>query len=237
LNVAKGTVISFLEDDDLFFANKLEIVYKEFKKDINIVYYHNLCVPINENGKAININNMQTSPYANMSSISIKKSIVKIHNADKINALLDILMYLYALESNKKIIRGKEKLTYYMFHNSASNIVSNNFEEVVKSITTSSYLNLNNYIFFNNLLHSKKAINFLNSQITGTQIYIYIFGSNEIPRKLLNFIINNSGSSGGPKNRVALFLSYLLIKVYPKSRKYIINKLWNIHSKRVNEVI
>ena len=113
---AKGEIISFLDDDDLFFKDKLDIVYKEFKKDIDIVYYHNLGVSINENGKTIIINSIQTVPDFNMSSISIKKSIITINNVDKISALPDTLMYLFALESNKKIIRGKEKLTYYTFH-------------------------------------------------------------------------------------------------------------------------
>ena len=52
LNVAKGTVISFLDDDDLFSSNKLEVVYNKFKSNNNICYYHNthitmgLCVQL-----------------------------------------------------------------------------------------------------------------------------------------------------------------------------------------------
>jgi len=234
LDMAGGTVISFLEDDDLFFENKLEIVYKEFKKDNNIVYYHNLYVPINSNGKTINVNNMYTSIDFNMSSISIKKSIVKINKTDKINGTSDVLMYLYVLESNKKIIKGKEKLTYYMFHNSTSNIASNNFEEYRKFLINQADLNLNSYILFNNLFHSRKAINFLNLRITDMQIQKYISGSNEFPSKLINYIINSSGSL---KYRVEFFLACILIKVYPGSRKYIGNKMWDNYRKQVNKMV
>ncbi|QRF75052.1 Glycosyl transferase family 2 [Thermoplasmatales archaeon] len=240
LNVATGDIISFLEDDDLFFENKLDIVYNEFKKDNNVVYYHNLSVPINRNGKAININSVNISIDSNMSSISIRKSIVKFNRANIINILMapDILMYLYALESNKKIIKGKEKLTHHMFHNSASNIVSSNFEEYRKFVFTSSDLVLNNFVFFKSLVHSKKSINYLNSRITHVQIQKYIFGANEVPSKLINYVINSSGSRlGSLKYRVAFFLSCILIKVYPRSRKYISNNVWNIHSKRANEII
>ena len=176
LNIARGTVISFLEDDDLFFENKLDIVYKKFTKDSDIVYYHNLWIPINRNEKIINMDYINTNLDVNMSSISIKKSIVTINKPNKINisTVQDTLMYLYALESNKKIIKGKEKLTYYMLHNSTSNLVCNNFNEYRKNVVAMSNLYLNNYLFFNSLVHSQKAINYLNSKITEAQIYIYI---------------------------------------------------------------
>lgn len=233
ISEANGEIISFLDDDDLFFVDKLSTVYNEFKKDNNIGYYHNLSVPINENGETININGMNASPDFNMSSISIKKSLVKIQNADKINTSQDTLMYLYALESDKNIIKGEEKLTYYMFHNSISNILSNNFEEYRKFIITKSDLNLNKYVLFRNLFHSRKAINYINSRTTDAQIYKYIFGSNKFPSKLINYIINSPGSL---KFKVKLFMSCILIKVYSRSSKYVSNKMWNTHSQRSNEI-
>ncbi len=234
VSASEGEIISFLDDDDLFSKDKLDVVDKEFKEDNNIVYYHNLCVFINRNGNTININTLKNYPDFNMSSISIKKSIVKINKADKINIVPDTLMYLYALESNKKIVIGKEKLTYYMVHNSTANIVTNNFEEYRKSMITSSDLSLNTLILFKNLFYSKKAINFINSRITGGQIYMYIFGSNEFPSKLTNYFIN---SSSNLKYRVVLFLSCILIKVYPSFRKYISNKIWGVQSKLFKDVI
>ena len=186
------------------------------------------------NGKPINVNSMNTYPDFNMSSISIKKSIVKINKADKINISQDTLMYLYALESNKKIINGKEKLTYYMFHNSASNIVSNNFEEYKKIIISNSDLILDSYILFNNFFHSKKAINFLNARTTGVEIDKYIFASDKAPYNLINYIINSFDSL---KRRVVLFSLCILIKIYPRTRKYISNKMWNIHRKWANKII
>ena len=55
-----------------------------------------------------------------------------------------------------------------------------------------------------------------------------------MPSKLINYIIN---SSGNLKYRIALFLSCILIKVYPASREYISNKIWNLHSKWFEELI
>jgi glycosyltransferase involved in cell wall biosynthesis len=233
ISEANGEIISFLDDDDLFFENKLEIVYKEFKKDNNIVYYHNLYMPVNRNGATINENSVYTALDFNMSCISIKKSIIKINEADKINitAIQDVLMYLYALDSNKKIVAGKEKLTYYMLHESSSNIVTNNFEEYKKFVIAQSDLHLNCYIVFNNLFHSKKVVNHLNLRITGLEIHKYIFGSNEIPTRLINYVINGSGSL---KFRIKMFSVCIVIKVYPSARKYIGNKMWNGYMNQAN---
>ncbi len=235
ISEANGEVISFLDDDDLFLENKLDIVYKEFKKDNNVVYYHNLCVSINKNGKTTNIKSLNTVDF-NMSSISIRKSILKINKAERMNISQDTLMYLYALESGKKIIKGKEKLTYYMFHNSTSNIVSNNFEEYRELIITQSNLYLDNFILFNNLFYSKKTIDYLNSRITSIQILKYVYGANETPSKLINYILHST-SIRNFMYRFAFSLIYPLLKAYPKFRKYIGNKMWNIYQKSFNEVI
>lgn len=232
ISEAKGEVVSFLDDDDLFLENKLDTVHNEFKKDANIVYYHNRHFPINKDGKTIEVKS-KYSPDFNMSCISIKKSIVKINHADKIKTSPDILMYLYALESNKQIIRGEEYLTYYMFHNSVSNIGTKNFEDYKKFITTHLNSLLDSCRLFKNSFQSKKAITFLNSLITGTQIRLYLNGPSAFPSKLINFIIYNDDNL---KYRIKLFLACILIKVYPQSRKYSSNRVWSDYCNRSNEM-
>ena len=52
VSASSGGIISFLDDDDLFSSNKLEVVYNKFKSNNNICYYHNthitmgLCVQL-----------------------------------------------------------------------------------------------------------------------------------------------------------------------------------------------
>ncbi|MCW1311663.1 MAG: glycosyltransferase family A protein, partial [Candidatus Rehaiarchaeum fermentans] len=48
---AKGEIICFLEDDDLFYPNKLEYVYNLFNNVKNLGYYKNNYFPINEQGE------------------------------------------------------------------------------------------------------------------------------------------------------------------------------------------
>ncbi len=230
VSVGNGEILVFLDDDDLFAEDKLEVVLNRFKANNNLCYYHNDHITINDEYKQL-IANVDNSIVFNLSSISINKNILNTDNLKQIKTNPDDFMYLSALESDKIIINGKEKLTYYMRHHSASNNLSDNFEGYGKFIITTSNLFLNTYIFFDSLVHTKKAIKFLNSQKTGMQIYKYIFGASEFPPNLINYIINSSGSL---KYRLAFFLACLLIKVYPQSRKYISYKVWDIHSIRSN---
>jgi len=118
---SKGNIISFLDDDDLFFSNKLEYVYNLFKNNSKLVYYHNLPRFIDDNNHILKKSNH--SKEFNMSCISIKKNIIDNDDVRKIFILQDTLMYYFALDSKGKIISNKETLTYYRFHNSVSNAI------------------------------------------------------------------------------------------------------------------
>ena len=212
IRISKGYIISFLEDDD------------KFKNNINLCYYHNLCIPINSKGEPINITRINTSPDFNMSSISIKKSIIKINNANKSILSWDTFMYLFALESNTKILNGKEKLTFYMFHNSLSNIVVKNFEEYRKRTLTLIEEGLKSYYNFAESFNSNKSINFINARITGSKINGYLYGLKEKPENLINYILNNSYTL---KFRIKFLTVYILIKINPNFRQKIYKKAWN----------
>ncbi len=120
LKIARGDVISFLEDDDLFFNNKLEYVYNLFKNNDNLAYYHNATQYINDYGNTIN--KIGTDPAFNISSMSIKKGILNIKIMNNINSAVDTIIYCIAKDSNKKIISNRKILTYYRLHTSASNL-------------------------------------------------------------------------------------------------------------------
>ncbi|SMD30796.1 glycosyltransferase family 2 protein [Picrophilus oshimae] len=160
INESKGDIISFLDDDDLFFNNKLEYVYNLFKKNNNLIYYHNNSKIIDKNGKITKLR--INAPYFNMSSINIKKDIINIDNIiyyiKKISTDQDLFMYLCALESDKKIISNKMELTYYRYHNSTSNTVSSDIKDfnynTVKKLDTI----IDGLYLFKTIFKSKKII-------------------------------------------------------------------------------
>ncbi|BAB60054.1 glycosyl transferase [Thermoplasma volcanium GSS1] len=141
LKASEGEIVSFLEDDDMFDRQKLETVYRKFRENPDIVYYHNNQIIIDENGKEIrkngvlnerklNSTEVRKSPLDinpmlfNMSSISIRRSYYAKY-ADNLSSLithLDDFMLFCALNESTYIYVDKAFLTYYRYHASASNM-------------------------------------------------------------------------------------------------------------------
>ena len=98
---AKGRVLCFLDDDDLFIRNKLDRVYNAFVGTPELVYYRNNIIGIDKFGRKIDfsygntlkkfvINNQESKVndyykfillnyYFNSSSVCIKKDIIMKH--------------------------------------------------------------------------------------------------------------------------------------------------------------
>ncbi|MDG7044903.1 MAG: glycosyltransferase [Nitrososphaerota archaeon] len=114
---SNGEIISFLDDDDLFLPNKLSIIYREFKNN-DLAYYHNNHIKIDEMGNIIE------TPFSllnrpvdfNMSSISIRKSVLDINAIKSLQTAPDTATYISALNSGMKIVDSKKILTYYRIH-------------------------------------------------------------------------------------------------------------------------
>ena len=108
---AKGRIICFLDDDDLFLRTKLNFILRTFQREPSLLYMHNNLVYINEEKKQIKKPNPfekegnfiiepskvsladlirleDLSPGQNMSAISIKKPIL-------INVIKDIDIIKY----------------------------------------------------------------------------------------------------------------------------------------------
>ena len=145
LKYAKGEVICFLEDDDLFEKEKLEFVYKLFKENKDLGYVNNARNYIDEReGKLITgLNKFEKFENSilirqrnllellrldisglnfNNSSISIRKSILSkyISLLKGIPYSVDLCLYLIALDSDLALMLIDKKLTKYRIHNSTS---------------------------------------------------------------------------------------------------------------------
>ena len=135
---ANGEIICFLEDDDKFLPNKLEVVYKVFQNK-NVGFYHNSYYilykdKINKNvlnnmggnfivnPKKIEkqaIKNLMFSPsYFNTSLMSVRKSILDPNLLIKISPAADRDLWVLSLNSNMISIFDKIPLDLYRIHNS-----------------------------------------------------------------------------------------------------------------------
>jgi len=222
LNVANGNIISFLDDYDLFTNNKLEIVYNKFKNNNKLCYYHNGYVPVNDKYEKLNSKG-DKGIAVNMSSISIKKDILNLDNLKKITYNEDDFIYLSAPESNKKIIKGKEKLTYYMFHNSSSQLITTNLYEFKANRIKYENRNLEQFMSFKCMFSSSSALRYTNSRIALIKIVLYFFGVAYPMDNSIYYFANT-----------ILFAKYLLVRLHKKSRIIIVKKLWNEYRKQWN---
>lgn len=153
---AKGEIISFLDDDDMFEKEKLSLVLSEFT-DLSLIYYHNLNSPISEDSsklkgnvqlpiqteltllpdtvesltKALSSRNDMThyTLMFNLSCVSIRKEIL-LKQKMSLESLIDgtdHFVFYISLMENRKMKFDTKYLTLYRVHESASNMLSGEF--------------------------------------------------------------------------------------------------------------
>ncbi|MGC8632150.1 MAG: glycosyltransferase, partial [Thermoprotei archaeon] len=133
LQVARGEVISFLDDDDEFLPGKLKAVYEAFQRGAD--YYHNEMLVINEAGHVLRntarssylIRHDQFGRYlrfmaktgpSNNSSIALKAGLLK-DKADflrRIGMAADHFSFTLGLVSGHTMFLDGTPLTLYRFH-------------------------------------------------------------------------------------------------------------------------
>lgn len=138
---SQGEIICYLDDDDIFDINKIKIIIKAFKEDIN--YFHNRAFKFTNNNKLKSLNSNILEPDSkfqsmynisqtklncrdniefNLSSIAIRKKIL-LPYLDYIKSLkqsTDTLNWFIFLETGGGVCRDERFLTYYRVHGSTS---------------------------------------------------------------------------------------------------------------------
>ncbi|MGB9763523.1 MAG: glycosyltransferase family 2 protein [Minisyncoccia bacterium] len=256
---AKGEVISFLDDDDLFMPKKLETVYNYFKKYENLVYLHNSEYFIDEKGnptrfwvKDLNedvvLNHVKDlnilsklriyGLFFNMSSISVRKNKILpyLENLKKINSNQDDFVFFISLYKFPNLsILLKQKLTKYRIHQSTTvfkNIDKNVFvNKQIKSLEN--YINNRNFIM--NLIKDDKLLSsFLYFLIIDKKLQLYFIKKIHIDCNDIIFYFNISIKSAN-KNYIKnnfYYISLLLLSklFYKKINEYYVNRLFKFYN-------
>ena len=218
---ARGEVISFLDDDDLFIPEKLEIVYNFFKKYKDLAYLHNNDYFIDGKGnpakfrvKDINkdiildhfkdLNELFKLQgyrlYANMSSISIRKNKILpyLGYLKKINFHQDDFMFFIStLEDPRLIILSKEKLTKNRVHQSTSVLLT---EDINKFLNDSIKIKKNSLYSYTVMM----------SLVEKNKIYGLFFKYRIILYKIQLYLLKYTD---GIKLNEFLFYSYIVLKI------------------------
>ena len=154
LNLSKGSIISFLDDDDVFSKDKLLHIERYFEEDPEITYCHNSYYSIDDDSNALSMElssqvreamylkvssdgriELKPRPQVrlkefellfNLSCVSVRREII-----EDVKAFLpqlidgtDHFAYYAGLRSQGKMFFSEQKLTGYRIHRSTSNMFS-----------------------------------------------------------------------------------------------------------------
>ena len=222
VSASSGGIISFLDDDDLFSSNKLEVVYNKFKSTNNLCYYHNTHITMDKKYQKFD-SKLGKSVAFNLSSISVRKSILNLNYLKKISANTDHFMYLSALDSGKNISTDNKKLTCYMRHNSSSQIETKNLDKFIEMSNKNFQIYMDSFKLFDALFISRNAKNEIKQQITQQEILGYIYGNKTKPKNALN-VFCKSGTIFSSK--LKYYLAYILVRIHYNSRYFLIKKMF-----------
>jgi len=221
MDASRGEIICFLDDDDLFAKEKLRVIYREFKYHNNLCYYHDGHIVVNEKYQKL-IKKIGNAISFNLSSISVRKSILNLNYLKKISANTDHFMYLSALEANKDIVNGKKTLTYYMYHSSSSRLIGNDINQIITYKKRILEKDLKQFEMFSGMFNAQKSIDYIYRKITNLEIDYYIFYGNKKPT---NAIIILKKSDRPFYARLEIFLLYSLVRLHGSSRSLVIRML------------
>ncbi len=136
LEEARGEVITFLEDDDMYAPERLRIIAGTFQNYGDLTYFHNGCVIINSKGEVIGLCNdlrdmlIRTPPkycrllFSNAVSFHNTSSIAEsswiLHKMKryikKINATPDFALLSFAVLVDGMILLSGKRLTLFRVH-------------------------------------------------------------------------------------------------------------------------
>jgi len=140
VNNSSGDILFFLDDDDAFAENKLEVVLESYKAHPDIVYLRNSWSLIDSEGKHIDQKRKKRQPLShqtlqilsteeavkrigldfrwNMSCISVKKEIFNGFESflPSLIAAQDLALFYMAASYNKVLAGCNASLTFYRVH-------------------------------------------------------------------------------------------------------------------------
>ena len=206
---SNGEIIVFLEDDDFFYFNKLEIIDKIFQDD-EIVYFHNSHYTVNSVGGLIEGNlfsefnkefvlnkyeinykeigkGLKKGISFNLSSIAIRRSVLlnNLSYLKGMNVAVDNFMFYLALASGKCLKAAPLRLTFYRVHGNNSSLPSQVGVDVLLS-RARSFLesDLYGYKAIQNAVADPFIKNIIECRIIGPKLNLHIInGKIEISKQ------------------------------------------------------
>ena len=163
IEYSKNEIITFLDDDDTYSAERLEVIFKVFNDNMELSFYHNCAKIFYEedkemvkqilNAKHIPVQSivMQGPNYGseviyydaafNMSSIAILKNVIRMRELRLLLTNPDMFMLFSAMRTSNPIMIDNRFLTNYRVHskNTSVNLSRTNTNEFRKKYAKTFY--------------------------------------------------------------------------------------------------
>jgi glycosyltransferase involved in cell wall biosynthesis len=210
LSKSSGRIISFLEDDDAFEENKLEVIYSKFSEDPGLMYLHNSFITVDTKGSMISripvfmrvskgvdrtldlkadsfgcMNKVyKFGIHFNLSSISIRKDAIDSSLlVGRYN--LDI-MFFYLIGSSFGIVGYTSLiLTRYRVHQSASKVITDDTKFFLESKIEFYRLLLGSLSYIYDIIKGKLISDYCYCDMTEQELILGILGSSNGRKDLL----------------------------------------------------
>ena len=209
LNKASGRIVSFLEDDDAFEENKLEVIYSKFREDPALMYLHNSFMTVDKNGMLISrvpvfmkvskgdgtldlrrdtfksMNKVyKFGIHFNLSSISIQKDAIDSSLLlGRYN--LDIIFFYLIGSAFGNVGYTSLILTRYRVHQSVSKVISGDMEFFLESKIEFYRLLFESLSYVSNMIKGKLLSDYCYCDMTEQELILGILGSNNGRKDLL----------------------------------------------------
>lgn len=203
IRVARGKIISFLEDDDCFAREKLETIAEIFRTNHGLDYYRNEFVSVDRDGNTLNnwrrglqeriVSDVDSNllevvetvvgnqAMGNVSSISLSSDFgnsILISLAGLVSSV-DTFLFYSALDRAKLSIFDNSRLTIVTIHDSVSRIFTEDLSEFVersKTLYERTYKDLSTMY---EVINDEYLRVLLKDQILESKINMRIFGKNK----------------------------------------------------------
>ncbi len=255
ISASTGEILCFLDDDDAFSRNKLEIIYSQFTENERLEYFHNgrttelnrlnSATPIKQNAEKTLALDLQTAApqeivsffrkYPDFNSSSISVRLIALEG--KLNSLKSMVMHpdtfflFSALERDGIIVDDPAILTFYRMHQSTTNHFEQSLEDFFQSKSSYYTRTESDWAVLSSILEKDTDEFLCNCESVHNRLLkgIYEIGTKPSAFFALNIDFVKCIGSRKIRNMMILSLIGFTLSIFPKIGR----KLFYIYSTRL----
>ncbi|EQD45418.1 glycosyl transferase family protein, partial [mine drainage metagenome] len=200
---SRGSILCFLDDDDLFYPTKLEVLEREFFRNPRVGYYHNYWRTFEAGGSFEDVTlrgdmaiarrvivRKDSSSFAdvmkrrrwitpfNLSCVSVRREVANpyLSYLSEIKAATDAFFIVLAFISNFDVVFSNVPLSHYRIHVSYSRPDRSNIVDYCKMVSSHSRIYSDSLSVILGIVSDSEVRSIIEAQIVWWKIRAAVFG-------------------------------------------------------------